>query len=272
MRTWMVAAALLWFGPPCAGQAARSSAPNGVAPRVFTIRIPAVTKGAKHQPSLVVRMQMGNLTSVRSGVAKVIRRVGARNALFAVLLPEAGSAEVVSYLLASGANANQQSPEGDIPLHRAAQDGRADVVEALLRAKANVAARDKVGCTALHLARNADVARALLGGGAQADGRTRSLATPLHYAAKAGRADVIRVLLAAGASPIALDEDGNQAIHLAVEMRHVQALNALLDGGADPNSPMGYWRSTPLYMAVKNRDLATINVLLSRGACVSPVP
>ncbi|HEX4736221.1 MAG TPA: ankyrin repeat domain-containing protein [Allosphingosinicella sp.] len=102
------------------------------------------------------------------------------------------------------------------------------------------------GDTALHVAAAAhspEIARALIGLGADVAARNRRGATPLHYAADgspgsarwdpAGQSATIAILIEAGADPNATDQNGVTPLHRAVRTRCAAAVGALLDGGAD---------------------------------------
>jgi hypothetical protein len=102
------------------------------------------------------------------------------------------------------------------------------------------------GDTALHVAaaahRHAIVSR-LLKAGANVRARNRRGAEPLHYAADGGpgspswnpkaQAATVAALVAAGADPNAEDISGVTPLHRAVRTRCAGAVRALLDGGAD---------------------------------------
>jgi ankyrin repeat protein len=120
------------------------------------------------------------------------------------------------------------------------------------------------GDTALHIAaagHRDDLARKLLRAGADVRARNRRGAEPLHYAAdgvpgSAGwnpvaQAATVRRLIEAGADPNAVDRSGVAPLHRAVRTRCAAAVSALLDGGADPQ--LGNKNgSTPLMLATRN--------------------
>jgi ankyrin repeat protein len=89
------------------------------------------------------------------------------------------------------------------PLHIAAKGGHADVVRALVAAKADVRAVTTTGATPLHFAAasgSAETVTILLDGGADVNAREPQWEqTPLMFAAAAGRTAVVKVLLARGA-------------------------------------------------------------------------
>ena len=115
------------------------------------------------------------------------------------------------------------------------------------------------GDTALHVAAAAHrlpVVRALLRAGADVDARNRMGAAPLHYAADGrpgakprAQAATIACLVAAGADPDVVDLRDVTPLHRAVRTRSVAAAEALLAAGADPRRANGSG-STPLRLAM----------------------
>ena len=63
----------------------------------------------------------------------------------------------------AGADVTARGPHGDLPLHEAAENGHADVVELLLAHGAHAAAANDHGRTALNVATDARVKRLLKG-------------------------------------------------------------------------------------------------------------
>jgi hypothetical protein len=103
------------------------------------------------------------------------------------------------------------------------------------------------GDTALHIAAagyRADLVDRLIGAGADLRARNRRGAEPLHAAAAGmpgsptwdpnAQASTIARLIAAGADPNAPDQGGATPLHKAVRTRCAVAVKALIDGGADP--------------------------------------
>ena len=113
--------------------------------------------------------------------------------------------EVVSALLASGADPNTRNKYGDTLLHRAAGLGRVEGSAALLEAGADPNAQNQHGDT------------------------------PLHRAAWRGHVEVVDVLHASGANLNVQNRLGYTALHCAAEGNHDETIHRLLDAGADPN-------------------------------------
>ena len=120
------------------------------------------------------------------------------------------------------------------------------------------------GHTALHVAAAAyrtDIAKELVGHGADVNATNRRGAQPIHYAtigqpgsatwAPRAQAAVVAYLLRAGADPNAADQSGVTPLHRAVRTRCAAAVRVLLANGADPRRKNGSG-STPLHLAVQN--------------------
>lgn len=85
--------------------------------------------------------------------------------------------------------------------------------------------------------------------------------TPV-IAAGLGRLDELRSLLATAST-----EEATRALGLAVINKQTEAARLCLDASADPNAFMAcHTHSTPLHQAALDGDLATLRLLLERGA------
>lgn len=89
--------------------------------------------------------------------------------------------------------------------------------------------------------------------------------TPLHRAAATGDAAAFRTALENGAEINAVNEKGETALSLAVTSKHRPIVAACIIAGADPNSFPANWVS-PLFTAVEDNDLSTVDDLLRLGA------
>ncbi|HEY7667257.1 MAG TPA: ankyrin repeat domain-containing protein [Actinomycetota bacterium] len=114
------------------------------------------------------------------------------------------------------------SADGFTPLHFAAFFGDGPTAALLLERGAEVEARGRgwMTGTALHSAaasRNADVVELLLRARADPDARQGGGWTPLHGAAHNGDARTVGLLLEAGADPAARNDEGRSVLELAEE-------------------------------------------------------
>jgi ankyrin repeat protein len=150
----------------------------------------------------------------------------------------------IEALVAQGANVNAVTGPGDsFPeaplLLKAARRADGDVVQVLIKAGADILARDVQGWSAL------------------------------HHAATAGNVENCRVLIAAGLS---VDEKGGPRdetpIFAAIRRESRDVFDFLLESGADPDA-RSTLDTTPLHYAAAHTQMDMAEVLLRRGVPVS---
>ncbi|KAJ3114030.1 hypothetical protein HDU96_002618 [Phlyctochytrium bullatum] len=164
--------------------------------------------------------------------------------------------EVLKLLLEFADNLDMSSQFGGYtPLGVAAQKGRLECIEMLLKAGANVNAIDDCGFTALISAchgkeRSLDAARLLIDRGANVNTSSPEY-SPLSAAANAGNANLAKMLLEAGANVNWRNEEGETSLHCALKAASTATAVLLLDAGADPTIKCNKG-STPLHLFPTN--------------------
>jgi ankyrin repeat protein len=148
-----------------------------------------------------------------------------------------GDVATVRTLIARRADVNAPQGDGMTALHWAADHGDSAMAAELLRAKANVTSRTRIGAY-----------------------------TPLHIAVRTGSPAVVRALLSAGSDVKATTASGATALHLAAAAGNADVVKALLAKGADPNARESQWGQTPLVFAAEYGRAAAIQVLMKHGA------
>ena len=144
--------------------------------------------------------------SVRKHLRQIEELVGWERPAEEVELAEAAAAGDVARvqgLLAAGTNPDAWGADGAAPIHRAAHDGRSEVVSALL--EAGVPPDATFGPPGY---------------------------TALMGACKTGKPRAARLLLQAGANPNARTDDGQTPLSLALENDHAEVVEALREAGA----------------------------------------
>ena len=151
-----------------------------------------------------------------------------------------GSAEAAQMLIKAGANLNAKDKDWQMtPLHKACSEERNEIVKLFLQAGANVEAKDSDEWTPLLAVAfthgNVETANLLLDAGANIYARGETSETPLHAASVKGNADLIKLLIERGASIESTDVDGDTPLHVAAA-HSLDSVKVLLEAGADIES------------------------------------
>eukprot|EP00026_Physarum_polycephalum_P010110 Phypoly_transcript_10261.p1 GENE.Phypoly_transcript_10261~~Phypoly_transcript_10261.p1 ORF type:complete len:242 (-),score=34.50 Phypoly_transcript_10261:221-946(-) len=188
------------------------------------------------------------------------------------LASEIAALEVVKELLAYGARVDENVNKlAETPLHVACKQGHVTIVQALLAHKANVNALDKYGRSALHKAAyegRTEVVRILL----QTPGLNVELEefcygqTALHVACARNHVEIASLLLRSHSNINAVDWDGWTPLHLACFKGNKSVVTALLshDAGARAMGAQNRWGdasltyNVPASFAGQERDLAVL--------------
>ncbi len=174
----------------------------------------------------------------------------------------AGDEAVLKARLSEGENPNQVDEVGSSPLHYAAMGESARVLQLLLEAGADTAARDAGGRTPRELCHHEGLLRQL----AQAEkARQRELAADalIDRGDEAG----LRAALAAGVSPNARSADNDACLLLhAAAQGQVGMVRALLEAGARVDAVTVNKRLSALHIAAARGDADLIHLLLAAKA------
>lgn len=202
-----------------------------------------------------------------------------------------GHLEVVRALFDHGADINKPNKHGWTPLHGAAICDHVELSEFLIAkgASPNVfSAKDVFSdeeltknvdgdwddgdLTPLHIAANhgfTDIAKALVHGGANQKAKTDATgATPLLYAALAGRFATMEFLIHAGSNINEQFRSNHRhtTIGIAASMGYPDIVDLCMRHGFDINQPDGECLTPLLYLAVESEELKTVQHLLEKGA------
>ena len=158
-------------------------------------------------------------------------------------------------------------------LLKAVSKGDAEDVERHIRNGADVNERTKVGWVPLHYAvmrRKREAALVLIRHGGDVNAVTAKAKTSLHMCAERNFLEMAKLLIENGADLARLDNSGWSALHTAAARNRVEMARLLLESGAAVNARSSAG-GTPLHEAAASADEELIRLLLERGVDKSVV-
>jgi len=176
-----------------------------------------------------------------------------------------GDARTVSALLGQGLDPDSADPQGNTVLMIAARLGHKEVVRVLI-GRAHVMRTSAHGDTAVNLAAlggHIEIVKVLVDSGAQVAPSTGW--SPLHYAAFENHSEIIKYLISKGAQKDALAPNGYTALMLAARGGHLEAARTLLyeDADAGIKGPKG---ETAMSIAAARGHDELVKLLKRSGA------
>jgi ankyrin len=114
-----------------------------------------------------------------------------------------------------------------------------------------------------------DLADALLKAGANVSAKDRYGITPIYLASLNGSASLIQRLLDAGADANATDPGGETALMTATRTGAVAAIRLLIDRGAQVDAREPEFQQTALMIAVREDHSPAVDLLIKAGAAVN---
>jgi cytohesin len=204
-------------------------------------------------------------------------------------------AEIVSLLLANGADINGKAPNGETPLLLSLEFGCSDIAQLLIAKGADVNAKGNREATPLFSAamdNDKDMENLLMAKGAKVDifiasamgdiervkgflnsnpsmiNATQSIFTPFHIAAFSGQTEMMKFLLEKGANVNAGYPEKMTPLYWAAYKGHLDAAELLIAKGAIINSGSSNSPS-PLLGAAWGGNKAIGELLIAKGADVN---
>ena len=143
-----------------------------------------------------------------------------------------GHAEIVEFLVESGANFTLETRKGFTPLHLAVKYANLAELKFLVDVGCDINARALGGLTCLHIAAHyahVEITKKLLELGADPSiSAARTGHTSLHVASRQANLDILRLLLEAGAPTGATTKQGFTAVHLSAFAGSVELLKGMV--------------------------------------------
>ena len=183
----------------------------------------------------------------------------------------AGNTDLVTALLAKGADTALPNKDGQTPLFFCREEHTASVI---LENGALVNHIDKTGSTCLHTfcskpELSLQLLQLVITSGGVLDAKNYGKQTPVMLSSMAGDIDKASFLLANGAHGNLTDKYGRTLVHHAVQSRNLELVKFLAQQYQMPVNAMDVNGTYPLHVATSSGDFDIVNFLLSCNADVN---
>lgn len=186
----------------------------------------------------------------------------------------AGDLTTLKLLIANGNDVNAADPVsgGRTALHWAVKEGKKDMIPALLEAKANIEAKDRVGKTPLTLAsegRDIEVVKMLVEKGADVNARDQIGGSPVLWASGLGSPEVVKYLISKKADVNVVDVNGLSPLLWAAGIGSPESVDSLIKAGAAVDVADKMSGDTALMRAARTGKIESVKSILSAKANVN---
>jgi len=198
----------------------------------------------------------------------------ADNIFLAASRPDAKTLQ--EFISRDAKSVNRRDANGNTPLHLACLNGQAEAILILLKAGADVNARNDADIQPIHYAAAAMgtgmdspiLIKPLIDAGADANAVSKSTGTPLEIAALHDDAAAAEYLLERGADPNGTGTWGPAIVQALRGAGGTKCLLTLLEAGADPNA-VNKSGTPAILIAAARPELALLPIMLAAGADVN---
>ena len=184
-----------------------------------------------------------------------------------------GHMPLVNLLLEREVNTGATDCKGDTALHKAAQSGHVNAVQAILLKNMQIIdQKNNLGQTALHQAAidgYSDVCKLLLENGANSEILDCFSKPPLFYAVNHDQFDVVICLAEHGAELNSKGKNRHSPLYWAARKGDLKLCTYLIEKGADVNKRIEKFQQTPLHEATWKGHLHIVEHLVEKGADIA---
>ena len=207
------------------------------------------------------------------------RDIDGRTKLHHVIMKVYPCLKEIKRLIALGVYVDAKDRNGNTPLHWASGNGHADVVKLLIDRGAKVGVRNGRGETPLScvirscwrdIEKAKAIIEALIKAGADINAKNKDGNTALHWVSECGHADVVKLFIKAEADINAKNKDGDTALHRARENNHADVVELLIGKGAKVDVRNNQ-NQTLLAWAVDKGHTKVVNMLSGKDKKLTPV-
>lgn len=180
--------------------------------------------------------------------------------------------DIISKMIAKGANVNAKDEEGRTALMYAMQKDSYDIIDILLKAGANPNARDKTGRNVLFFIDSHTpyyLINNLIKAGASVNARDENFYTPLtNYLIAGHNIQILDLLIKSGAD-VHDTSTGFSVLYWPIKFGQFEIVKYLIANKVSVNGKPMSMTASPLRVAIESKNIEMIDLLLTHGADIN---